>query len=113
MFIRFLLFLFISLSLEGGDLLSAVIQRERSDNPPVSAANPAKRIAAEKEEQGSERGFRRKEEAESSGLCDDTIPRMVRTGNDYRFPTSAVILALCAGIPPMVPPGNDDVLPCP
>ena len=41
----------------------------------VSDANPAKRIAAEKEEQGSERSFRRKAEAEPSGLCDDAIPR--------------------------------------
>ena len=38
---------------------------------PASDANPAKRIAAEKEEQGSGRRFRRKAEAESSGLCDD------------------------------------------
>ena len=43
----------------------------------ASDANPAKRIAAEKEEQGSERSFRRKAEAESSGLCDDAIPRLV------------------------------------
>ena len=46
----------------------------------VSAANPAKRIAAEKEEQGSERSFRREAEAESSGLCDDAIPLMVPPG---------------------------------
>ena len=44
---------------------------------PVSDANPAKRIAAEKEEQGSKRSFRRKEEAESSGLCDGAIPPLV------------------------------------
>ena len=43
----------------------------------VSDANPAKRIASEKEEQGSERSFRRKAEAEPSGLCDDAIPRYV------------------------------------
>ena len=37
----------------------------------VSAANPAERIAAEKEEQGSGQNFRRKAEAELNGLCDD------------------------------------------
>ena len=47
---------------------------------PVSDANPAKRIAAEKEEQGSERSFRRKAEAEPRGLCDDAIPRLVPLG---------------------------------
>ena len=46
----------------------------------VSDANPAKRIAAEKEEQGSERSLRRKAEAESSGLCDDAIPPLVAEG---------------------------------
>ena len=46
----------------------------------ASDANPAKRIASEKEEQGSERSFRRKAEAESSGLCDDAIPRLVLPG---------------------------------
>ena len=37
----------------------------------VSDANPAKRIASEKEEQGSGRSFRRQAEAEPSVLCDD------------------------------------------
>ena len=46
----------------------------------VSDANPAKRFTAEKEEQGSERSFRREAEAESSGLCDDAIPLMVLPG---------------------------------
>ena len=41
---------------------------------PASDANPAKWIASEKEEQGSERSFRHKAEAEFSGLCDDAIP---------------------------------------
>ena len=50
-----------------------LLRHPRADSP-VSDANPAKRIAAEKEEQGSERSFRRKAEAESSGLCDDAIP---------------------------------------
>ena len=48
----------------------------------ASDANPAKRIAAEKEEQGSERSFHRKAEAEPSGLCDDAIPGWLREGND-------------------------------
>ena len=50
-----------------------LLRHPREDSP-VSDANPAKRIAAEKEEQGSGRSFRRKVEAESSGLCDDAIP---------------------------------------
>ena len=48
---------------------------QRGTQYPVSDANPAKRIASEKEEQGSERSFRRKAEVESSGLCDDAIPQ--------------------------------------
>ena len=51
-----------------------VIQREQQATTLVSAVNPAKRFAAEKEEQGSERSFRCKAEAEPSGLCDDAIP---------------------------------------
>ena len=47
---------------------------------PASDANPAQRIAAEKEEQGSGRSFRREAEAESSGLCDDAIPPLVPPG---------------------------------
>ena len=50
-----------------------LLRHPREDSP-VSDANPAKRIAAEKKEQGSGRSFRRKAEAESSGLCDDAIP---------------------------------------
>ena len=50
-----------------------LLRHPREDSP-VSDANPAKRIASEKEEQGSGRSFRRKAEAESSGLCDDAIP---------------------------------------
>ena len=50
----------------------------------VSDANPAKRIAAEKEEQGSEQNFRCQAEAESSGLCDDAIPRLVAEGKRQR-----------------------------
>ena len=51
----------------------SVIQRPQAVESPTlaSGANPAKRIAAEKEEQGSGRSFCRKAEAESSGLCDD------------------------------------------
>ena len=47
---------------------------------PASDANPAKRIAAEKEEQGSGRSFRRKAEASPRGLCDDAIPLLVAEG---------------------------------
>ena len=50
-----------------------LLRHPREDSP-ASDANPAKRIASEKEEQGSERSFRREVEAESSGLCDDAIP---------------------------------------
>ena len=89
----------------GALTLMHVIQRERKrpKNPPngstgvttmysycllsfslsaahASDANPARRIAAEKEEQGSERSFRRKAEAEPSGLCDDAIPLLVPAG---------------------------------
>ena len=53
-----------------------LLRHPREDSP-ASDANPAKRIASEKEEQGSERSFRRKAEAESSGLCDDAIPPLV------------------------------------
>ena len=48
---------------------------QRGTQYPASDANPAKWIASEKEEQGSERSFRHKAEAEFSGLCDDAIPR--------------------------------------
>ena len=60
-------------------VMVSVIQRPQAVESPthVSDANPAKRIAAEKEEQGSGRSFRRKAEAESSGLCDDAIPPLV------------------------------------
>ena len=58
-------------------LLSAVIQREPEATTPASDANPAKRIASEKEEQGSGLRFRRKAEAKPRGLCDDAIPQMV------------------------------------
>ena len=51
-----------------------LLRHPREDSP-ASDANPAKRIASEKEEQGSERNFRREAEAESSGLCDDAIPQ--------------------------------------
>ena len=50
------------------------LHRHPREDSPASDANPAKWIASEKEEQGSERSFRRKAEAESSGLCDDAIP---------------------------------------
>ena len=50
-----------------------LLRHPREDSP-VSDANPAKRIASEKEEQVSERSFRLTAEAESSGLCDDAIP---------------------------------------
>ena len=56
-----------------------LLRHPRADSP-ASDANPAKRIASEKEEQGSGRSFRRKAEAESSGLCDDAIPQMVPPG---------------------------------
>ena len=56
-----------------------LLRHPREDSP-ASDANTAKRIASEKEEQGSERSFRRKAEAESSGLCDDAIPLMVLPG---------------------------------
>ena len=58
---------------------------EAAGYTPVSDANPAKRIAAEKEEQGSERSFRRKEEAESSGLCDDAIPPLVPPWHSHTY----------------------------
>ena len=67
---------------EGNDTYSYCLLSFSHSAAPVSDANPAQRIAAEKEEQGSERSFRRKEEAESSGLCDDAIPRLVAEGND-------------------------------
>mgnify|MGYP004605820665 CR=1 FL=1 len=54
----------------------------------ASDANPAKRIASEKEEQGSGRSFRRKAEAESSGLCDDAIPRLVPLGETTTYPSA-------------------------
>ena len=53
---------------------------EDAGNTPVSDANPAKRIAAEKEEQGSGLSFRREAEAKLSGLCDDAIPPLVPPG---------------------------------
>ena len=67
---------------EGAQATDAILQillsfRGSEATTPVSDANPAKRIAAEKEEQVSGRSFRRKAEAEPSGLCDDAIPRYV------------------------------------
>ena len=61
----------------GNDALSQTLLSSSRSASHASDANPAKRIASEKEEQGSGRSFRRKAEAESSGLCDDAIPQMV------------------------------------
>ena len=83
------------------------LHRHPREDSPASDANTAKRIASEKEEQGSGRSFRRKAEAEPRGLCDDAIPRLVCTGNDNGSENIAVILALRAGIPRMVAEGND------
>ena len=55
--------------LRGG--FHGVLRTPLNPQPPASDANPAERIASEKEEQGSGRSFCRKAEAELSILCDD------------------------------------------
>ena len=70
----------------------------------VSDANPAKRIASEKEEQGSERSFRRKAEAEPSGLCDDAIPPLVPPGKRHR-----TVLPLRMGFHGLRPLNDGDI----
>ena len=71
----------------GNDAFSQNLLSFSRSAAPASDANPAKRIAAEKEEQGSERSFRRKAEAEPSGLCDDAIPPLVAEGNGDVLPS--------------------------